>query len=70
MVTVWHLKGPKAGTFEELDEDEAKALAKSGKLQITDGVNLLKTPENHPDYKPPRRNRRAKYPNKMLTTEA
>lgn len=77
MQTIWHIRGPKAATFESVEDDEAKRLSESGDAQIADGVTPLETPEGHPDYqKPPAAPKQAgpgrprkKYQNKMETTD-
>lgn len=71
MKTVWHLKGAKAGSFEQLDDDAADKLIATGKAQDADSGEDMRYPENHPDYVAPKRTtRKKKYPNKMMTTES
>lgn len=55
MQTIWHIKGAKAGTFEQVDDDAAAKLTKNGRAQIADGATPLEYPENHPHYKPRKR---------------
>ena len=49
--TVWHIRGPLAGTFEQLPTAEANNLVSEGMAQIADGKTPLIYPENHPDVK-------------------
>lgn len=79
MKHVWYIHGPKAGTFETLiDDAEAERLAADDVLQILDGKEELRYPENHPHYGKDvptrvvkkRQTRKKKYPNKMLVSDS
>lgn len=49
MKHLWILRGPRAGTFETLPDDEADALIADDAAQLLDG-SALRYPENHPHY--------------------
>ena len=78
---LWFLRGPKAGTFEDVDSKEADKLIADGTAQLIDGKTPLLYPENHPHYgmDTPKNNTspapkkkvtaKKKYPNKMLKTD-
>jgi len=51
MRNLWYIHGPKAGTFESLNDDaEAQRLIDEDIAQECDGVTALRYPENHPHY--------------------
>lgn len=75
MQTIWHIRGTKAGSFELVEDDEAKNLCSSGDAQIADGLTPLSYPEGHPHHEPtvaPKKKiaSKRKYPNKMMVTDA
>ncbi len=74
---LWIIRGEKAGTFEQVPDDEAQKMLDADEAQIVDG-SPLRYPENHPhfgmDENPPKKARkktaaRKKYPNKAMTTD-
>jgi len=83
MATIWHIRGKKAGAFEEVPEEDAKKAVESGDAQIADGAATLAYPQGHPHYDPNAvvarktaekkpvvtKTKSKKYPDKMLTAE-
>lgn len=68
MVTIWHLKGLKAGQFEQVEQSQADKLIDSKQAQLVEADGEpLRFPENHPQYKPERK-RRA-YKTKVIEAE-
>lgn len=71
MQTIWHIKGDKAGSFEQVEDDMVKSLVGSGQAQVADGVTPLSYPQGHPHYEeaaPKKTRAKRKYPNKMMKT--
>lgn len=49
---LWYIHGPKAGTFESLNDDaEAQRLIDDDIAQECDGSTALRYPETHPHYR-------------------
>lgn len=81
MKKLWYLRGDKAGTFEDVNDDaEGQRLIDEGTAQEVDGVTPLRYDETHPHYgldvepkkkAPPKKklHLKKKYPNKMMRTD-